>query len=84
MKELRPLASLVETSKRRAPGYLEVCLALGKREKVDDNPDHDLLRFTPEDWVKIHAQYRIKIRFPDCLRGDPDCPRKSQFSPLQH
>lgn len=77
-RELRPLSSLKETAKRRKPGYLERCLELG--ELLSD----DMVRFTPENWIKIRNEFRLglgdrlhKIAGPvgkaihwPCLKGD--------------
>ena len=79
MKELRPLTSLQRTAKRRKPGYLERCLALGQLDPVTQT-----VHFTPEAWLKIRREFKLglgdaihaiagpigrALRWP-CMKGD--------------
>lgn len=52
---VRPLASLRETAKQRAPGYLEVCLAAGKPDATGQ-----YVTFTREAFLRIRQQFSLK------------------------
>jgi hypothetical protein len=79
MKELRPLTSLKKRAQFRKPGYLERCLELGELDEATQ-----MVRFTPENWLKIRAEFNLglgdaihaiagpigrTIHWP-CLKGD--------------
>jgi hypothetical protein len=79
VKEIRPLASLQKTARRRKPGYLERCLELGQLD-----PATQTVHFTPEAWLKIRQEFKLPLgdaihaiagpigralRWP-CMKGD--------------
>lgn len=66
MKELVPMLTLVRAAKRRKDGYLEACLVRSERVMIG-GVEHR--RFKPENWIWIHANFRVEARCQDCIPG---------------